>query len=151
MYLESNPLVYGLLVPWHERLKVMDEPLQTSAEGLSRSMYPCSYHGMPGHQVSFRKSLTISEAGDTYAMMFTLFPFAFASIVSANLAARASIEPDAGTVAVMTSIFLRLSASRIPRQYWIPGSFWPTRWSSSNPRSPWARITGFLGAAVFHG
>lgn len=49
--------------------------------------------------------------------MFTLLPPAFSAMVSANLAARASIEPDAGTVAVMTSMPFCASASRMPRQY----------------------------------
>lgn len=40
-----------------------------------------------------------------YAMMFTLLPPALSAIDSASFAARASIEPDAGTVAVMTSMF----------------------------------------------
>jgi hypothetical protein len=83
-----------------------------------------------------------------YAIMFTLLPPAFSAMVSANLAARASIEPEAGTVAVITSIFFRASASRIPRQYWMPGRLWPAKCSSSNPRRPCARIIGFLGASA---
>jgi hypothetical protein len=77
-----------------------------------------------------------SEEMDTYAMILTLFPCAFSAILSASLAALASMDPEGGTVAVMTSIPLRASASRIPRQYWIPGRFWPARRSSSKPKRP---------------
>lgn len=49
-------------------------------------------------------------------MMLTLFPFAFLSMTSASLAARASMDPDGGTAAVMTSTFFFANASVIPRQ-----------------------------------
>lgn len=52
----------------------------------------------------------------TYAMMLTLFPAAFCSITSASFAARASMEPDEGTVAVKTSTPFASNASRMPLQ-----------------------------------
>lgn len=82
------------------------------------------------------------------AMIFTLFPFALACISSLNFWARASMDPDGGTVAVMTSMPFAASASRIPLQYCMPGATaLGTMLSSSNPRSPWARMIGFLGVS----
>lgn len=39
----------------------------------------------------------------TYAMMLTSFPFAFSAILSANFSALASMEPEGGTAATITS------------------------------------------------
>lgn len=83
----------------------------------------------------------------TYAIILTSFPWAPASIFRANCSARASIELDGGTVAVITSMPRAVSASLIPRQYWTPGRYGPARRSSSNPSKPWARTTGYFGAA----
>lgn len=52
----------------------------------------------------------------TYAMILTLLPPAFFSISMLNFEALCSIDAEAGTDAVMTSIPLALSASVIPRQ-----------------------------------
>lgn len=71
-----------------------------------------------------------------YAMILTSFPRAPISISRANSSARSSIEPDGGTVAVMTSVPCSSSASLIPRQYWTPGKNRPARRNSSKPRRP---------------
>lgn len=52
----------------------------------------------------------------TYAMMFTSFPLAFLAILSASLSALASIEPEGGTAATITSMPLADKASVMPRQ-----------------------------------
>ena len=52
----------------------------------------------------------------THAIMLTLLPPALLSIAVLNFAARSSMEADAGTEAVMTSIPLAVRASVIPRQ-----------------------------------
>lgn len=58
------------------------------------------------------------------------------------------MDPDGGTVAVMTSMPLAASASRMPLQYCMPGATaFGTMLSSSNPRRPWARMIGFLGVS----
>jgi hypothetical protein len=86
--------------------------------------------------------------GSTYAIILTSFPRAPSSISRANSSARASIDPDGGTVAMITSIPRAVSASLIPRQYWTPGRYRPAKRNSSNPSRPWARTTGYLGAAT---
>ena len=50
------------------------------------------------------------------AMIFTLFPLAFAAISCPSLRARSSTDPEGGTEAMMTSIPFCRSASVIPRQ-----------------------------------
>jgi len=80
------------------------------------------------------------RSSSTHAIMFTLFPPAFSAMLSASLCARASMLPEGGTAATITSIPLRESASVIPRQYCIPGRKRPASRSSSKPRRPWARI-----------
>lgn len=80
----------------------------------------------------------------THAMILTSFPFALADIFSANFAARASIDPDGGTAATITSIPFSASASVMPRQYWRPGNAGPANRSSSKPRRPCARTMLFL-------
>lgn len=52
----------------------------------------------------------------THAMILTLLPPALLSIALLNFAALSSMEADAGTEAVMTSIPLAVRASVIPRQ-----------------------------------
>lgn len=84
----------------------------------------------------------------TYAMIFTSFPRAPASISRANSSARSSIEADGGTVAVITSTPCAVNASLIPRQYCTPGKYRPASRISSKPRRPWARTTGCFGASV---
>ena len=49
--------------------------------------------------------------------MFTSFPRAATAILLANSSARASIEPDGGTEAEMTSTPFVDNTSFIPRQY----------------------------------
>jgi len=58
-----------------------------------------------------------------WPMMLTLLPPALAAMSSASLAARVSIDPDGGTLQVMTSMLFLDRASRIPRQYSMPGNF----------------------------
>lgn len=79
--------------------------------------------------------------------MLTSFPRAPASMSRANSLARSSIEPDGGTVAVITSTPRAVRASLIPRQYWTPGRYGPPSRNSSNPSKPWARTTGYLGTS----
>lgn len=76
----------------------------------------------------------------TYAMMLTAFPSAFWAMSSANRAALASMLPEGGTEATITSMPFSESASLMPLQYCIPGRNWPASRSSSKPRRPWARI-----------
>ena len=52
----------------------------------------------------------------TYAIIFTSFPLAFLAILSASLSALASMEPEGGTAATITSTPLADKASVIPRQ-----------------------------------
>lgn len=83
----------------------------------------------------------------TYATIFTLCPWAFFAIVSLSFAALDSIDPEGGTLAVMTLTALSSSAFTIPRQYWMPGIKAPKGCSSSNPRSPCVSTRGFRGVA----
>jgi len=50
------------------------------------------------------------------AIILTLFPFALAAISWPSFAARSSMEPEAGTEAVMTSMPFARIASVMPRQ-----------------------------------
>lgn len=74
-------------------------------------------------------------------MMFTAFPCAFCAISLAKRAALASILPEAGTAATITSMPFSANASFIPLQYCIPGRNWPASRSSSKPRRPCASTT----------
>jgi hypothetical protein len=87
-------------------------------------------------------------AASTYAMIFTSFPRAPASISRTNSSARSSIEADGGTVAVITLTPCAVNASLIPRQYCTPGKYRPASRSSSKPSKPWARTTGCFGVSV---
>jgi hypothetical protein len=52
----------------------------------------------------------------TYAIIFTSFPFAFAEIFCMSFSALASIDPEAGTAATITSMPFAFNASVIPLQ-----------------------------------
>ena len=71
-----------------------------------------------------------------YAIILTFFPLAFSAMSLPSLAARASIEADGGTEAVMISIPLAASASVMPRQYCTPGRKLPARYNSLKPSKP---------------
>lgn len=80
------------------------------------------------------------DLGTSYAMIFTSLPCAFSAMLRASICALASILPDGGTEATITSMPFSDSASVIPRQYCIPGRKRPASRISSKPSSPCARI-----------
>jgi hypothetical protein len=73
-----------------------------------------------------------------WAIMFTRFPWAFFAMRSHSLSALASMDPEGGTAATITSIPFSASASVIPLQYCKPRNAGPASRSSSKPNRPCA-------------
>ena len=85
----------------------------------------------------------------TYAIMLTSLLPTLASMSSLNTRLLSSIELEAGTVVVYTSIPCRFRASLIPLQYCTPGRYLPAQCNSSKPKRPCANTIGFLGASIY--
>lgn len=80
-------------------------------------------------------------------MILTSLPLAPARIYLANSAARSSIDPYGGTVAVITLIPFMDKASLIPYQYWMAGRKEPAMRSSSKPSKPCASTIVCVGVS----
>lgn len=138
MYRESNPLKacqpsFAVL----DVLRIIHTPRKLSVPMLSYQSRKPSHHAMSNLKVN----TGVPTDGDwqrssTDAIIFTLFPAAFCAISFPSFAARCSIEADAGTEAVMTSIPFIANASVMPLQYRKPGSNGPAMCNSSKPNRP---------------
>ncbi len=112
MYLESSPLKTKI-----SHCTYLEGSLPTT---------PCSYElrsplithrGIPCYACTIVSENPQFRLVVIYAMILTLLPCAFRSILSPSLAALASMDPEGGTDAVITSVPVAASAAVIPRQY----------------------------------
>lgn len=106
-----------------------------------------SYHTMTWqYQPGLHWNFCYAGMG-AYAMILTSLPSALARIYLANFAARSSIDPYGGTVAVITLIPFMDKASLIPYQYWMAGRNEPAMRISSKPINPCASTIVCFGVS----
>ena len=114
MYRASRPLVVHQLQRVHCNSNLNIQYPYVEGKPISDALSVNLYHAVPIYSVSVRLQAKILT---THAIMFTLCPWAFFAIVSLSFAALNSIDPEGGTLAVMTLTALSSSAFTIPRQY----------------------------------
>lgn len=116
IYRESNPLTTGQPQVLAREIHWTGSTPNTPVSALLICPVKLLYHAMPEVQSMWEFMNEMISGTNTDAIMFTLFPLAFVAMSSPSFAARCSIDANAGTEVVMTSIPLTASASVMPRQ-----------------------------------